>query len=116
MSRTAGRASSRAISAERFGSRSRDARNARKKGACKTATGHPEAAALADEAPVQVRVELGRIRMTVAELAELSPGTILELRKDPEQPVTLLSEDRVVARGEIVRIEGELGVRILSLH
>jgi len=75
-----------------------------------------EAAALADEAPVQIRVELGRVRMTVAELAELAPGAILELRKDPEQPVSLFIEDRVIARGELVRIEGELGVRISSLH
>jgi flagellar motor switch protein FliM len=88
----------------------------RTRGASKAAAGRPEAAALAEEAPIQIRVELGRVRMTVAELAELSPGSILELRKDPEQPVSLLVEDRVVARGEIVRIEGELGVRILSLY
>jgi flagellar motor switch protein FliM len=88
----------------------------RAKGASKAAAGYPEAAALAEEAPVQIRVELGRVRMTVAELAELSPGSILELRKDPEQPVSLLIEDRVVARGELVRVEGELGVRILSLY
>lgn len=76
---------------------------------------HPEAAALAEEAPVQVRVELGRIRMTLGELAELAPGAILDLRKDPEQPVALMVEDRMIARGELVRIEGALGVRILSL-
>lgn len=77
---------------------------------------HPEAAALAEEAPIQLRVELGRLRITIKELSELSPGAILELRKDPDQPVALMIEDRMVARGELVRIEGELGVRILSLY
>lgn len=74
-----------------------------------------EGAELAAEVPVVLRVELGSVRMTLQELSQLGSGSILELKKNPDAPVSLVVEDRRMGRGELVTVEGELGVRILSL-
>jgi type III secretion protein Q len=65
--------------------------------------------------PVDVEVELTRLRLTVAELATIRPGSILPLRINGSDPVVLRVGDRAVARAELVEIEGEIGARILSL-
>ncbi len=72
-------------------------------------------AAFVHDLPVVVRVELGRVGLTLGQVAALRPGDILELAKDPAEPVALVVEDRVIGRGEIVRVEGELGVRVIEL-
>lgn len=71
---------------------------------------------VAEDIPIDVRVELGRMRLTVRELAELTPGAIVELHRDPAAPVALVVGDRIVASGDLVRVDGELGVRIASLR
>lgn len=65
--------------------------------------------------PVDVEVELTRLRMTLSQLAQVRPGHVLPLRIDPGEPVVLRVGDRAIARAELVDIEGELGARILSL-
>lgn len=72
--------------------------------------------ALVEETPITLRVEIGRVRMTLRELAQLDPGSVLELHKNPSAPVNLVVENRVMAQGELVRVDGDLGVRILNLH
>ena len=74
-----------------------------------------DGASFVADVPVVVRVEMGRVAMTLGELAAIRAGTVLELRKDPRAPVALMVEDRIVGTGELVTVEGELGVRILSL-
>ncbi|NNE08560.1 MAG: hypothetical protein HKN20_08360, partial [Gemmatimonadetes bacterium] len=74
-----------------------------------------EGAELAAEVPVVLRVELGSVRMTLQELSQLGSGSILELGRNPDAPVSLVVEDRRMGSGELVTVEGELGVRILSL-
>lgn len=76
--------------------------------------GH-DTTAFVHDLPVVVRVELGRVGLTLGQVAALRPGDILELAKDPAEPVALVVEDRVIGRGEIVRVEGELGVRVIEL-
>ncbi len=70
---------------------------------------------VAEETPVTVRVELGRIRLTLRELAQLSPGSVIEMGRDPSAPVSLVVEDRVIGVGDLVKVDGELGVRIAEL-
>jgi type III secretion protein Q len=65
--------------------------------------------------PVEVEIELTRLRLTVAELAQVRPGAILPLHINASEPVLLKVGDRAVARAELVEIEGEVGARILSL-
>lgn len=72
--------------------------------------------ALVEETPITLRVEVGRVRMTLRELAQLNPGSVLELHKDSAAPVSLVVENRIMGQGELVRVDGELGVRILRLQ
>ncbi|MCP5469561.1 MAG: type III secretion system cytoplasmic ring protein SctQ [Chlamydiales bacterium] len=67
-----------------------------------------------DALPVQLTVEVGRCRMNVKELRELSPGNMLELGVSPEQGVDLVVNGKKVGRGELIRMGESLGVRILS--
>lgn len=65
--------------------------------------------------PVEVEIELTRLRISVSELATLRPGAVLSLRIGVTEPVTLRVGDRAVARAELVDIEGEIGARIIGL-
>lgn len=63
-----------------------------------------------------VHVELGRVEVTVQELLELTPGSVLELDKAVGEPVEVYVAGKLIARGEIVVVLGErLGVRITEL-
>ena len=65
--------------------------------------------------PVEVEIELTRLRLSVGELASIRPGSILPLHINSAEPVLLRVGDRAVARAELVEIEGEVGARILAL-
>jgi flagellar motor switch/type III secretory pathway protein FliN len=64
------------------------------------------------EAPLVVRVECGAVTMTAREWAALAPGDVVALGRRMSEPVILRVAGLEVARGELVDIEGELGVRI----
>jgi flagellar motor switch/type III secretory pathway protein FliN len=68
--------------------------------------------AQATQVPVTLVVELGRVNLTVARLADLKPGDVVELGRHSREPVELTSAGRLVARGELVQIDTELGVRV----
>jgi flagellar motor switch protein FliN/FliY len=62
--------------------------------------------------PVTLTVELGRVNLTLHRLADIKPGDVLELGRHAKEPVELTSGGRLVARGELVQVDTELGVRI----
>ena len=64
--------------------------------------------------PVVLEVELARVEMTLAELARLEPGATLPLALDRRGLVTLRAGERAVARGELVDVDGAVGVRIIE--
>ena len=64
------------------------------------------------DAPVTLTVELGRVNLTLAKLADMKPGDVIELRRHSREPVELTSGGKTVARGELVQIDDELGVRV----
>jgi type III secretion system YscQ/HrcQ family protein len=66
--------------------------------------------------PVVLEVELARVEVPVAELARLDAGAVLPLGIDRRGVVTLRAGDRAVARGELVDVEGSIGVRVLALE
>lgn len=74
-----------------------------------------EAVDAANDMPVTLSVELGRVNLTLSRLADLKPGDVLELGRHSREPVELTSGGRLVARGELVQIDTELGVRILNV-
>lgn len=65
--------------------------------------------------PVTLTVELGRISIPLSRLADLKPDDVLELGRHPKEPVELTSNGRLVARGELVQIDTEIGVRITTV-
>jgi flagellar motor switch/type III secretory pathway protein FliN len=67
------------------------------------------------DSPVVVRLEMGAVSMTAREWAELGPGDVIETGRRIAEPVILRVAGREVARGELVNLEGELGVRIREL-
>lgn len=78
----------------------------------------PDAASadqLLRELPVEVVCELGRVTMSGRELIELRPGAVIPAGRPLSGPVDLTVGGRVVARGELVDVEGEIGVRITQL-
>jgi flagellar motor switch protein FliN/FliY len=66
--------------------------------------------------PVKVSVEVGRAKMTLAELVKLSPGSVVELDRDAHQPVDILVGGKLVGRGEVVTIGEKYGVRVTSVQ
>lgn len=63
--------------------------------------------------PVVVR--FGRTELPIRSLSKLGPGSVIELGRSPDDPVDVLVGDRVVARGEVVIVGGNYGVRILEV-
>lgn len=70
---------------------------------------------LLNDIPLQVAVELARIPISAEEVVGLKVGQVIDLNRVPGEPVEMSVNGKVVARGELVEIEGHLGVRILSL-
>ena len=62
-----------------------------------------------------ITVELGRSRMLVRDILNLAPGSVIELDKLAGEPVDLLVNDKPVAKGEVVVIEENFGVRLTSI-
>lgn len=65
--------------------------------------------------PLNVTIELARLRMTLDKLMHLSPGNLLELPIHPDQGVSLCINGKKVGRGELVHLGEALGVRILEI-
>jgi hypothetical protein len=71
---------------------------------------------MAEHAPgpsLQVSIELGQVKARVEELSAWTAGTVLPLGRRPGDPVELFCDGKLIARGEVVRVESELGVRLL---
>jgi type III secretion system YscQ/HrcQ family protein len=67
------------------------------------------------DVPVTLAVELGRVNLTLTQLADIKPGDVVELGRHSRAPVELTSNGRLVARGELVLIDTELGVRVTNV-
>ncbi|WP_334100462.1 flagellar motor switch phosphatase FliY [Thermotoga petrophila] len=65
--------------------------------------------------PLRVTVELGRTRMTLKRVLEMIPGSIIELDKLTGEPVDILVNGKLIARGEVVVIDENFGVRITEI-
>lgn len=67
------------------------------------------------DVPLQVTVELGRTSKSIKEILEFSPGTIIELDKIAGEPIDVLVNGKLVAKGEVVVIEESFGVRVTDI-
>jgi type III secretion system YscQ/HrcQ family protein len=89
--------------------------NAPEGGEAEAQGGGGEGAALLNDIPLQISIELGRVAISAEELVSIQVGQVIELNRGPGEPVDLSVKGKVVARGELVEVEGQLGVRIISL-
>ncbi len=74
----------------------------------------PDLARLTDVS-VELTVEVGRTRMTLGETLALGPGSVVTLDRLADQPVDLLVNGRRIARGEVVVIDEQFGLRITEV-
>jgi flagellar motor switch protein FliN len=65
--------------------------------------------------PVDLSVEMGRTRMTVGETLELRQGSIITLNRMAGEPVDLLVNGTAIARGEVVVIDEQFGLRVTEV-
>ena len=79
------------------------------------ADGPPSSLGLILDVTLPVSVELGRARMQIQDILKLVPGSIVELDKSAGDPVDILINDRPIARGEVVVIDENFGVRLTSI-
>jgi len=67
------------------------------------------------DVPIELAVEIGRARMTVGETLTLRPGSIVKLDRLAEEPLDLLVNGTRIARGEVVVVDEEFGMRITEV-
>lgn len=67
------------------------------------------------DVPLKVTVELGRTRMQIRDVLELGKGSVVELDKLAGEPVDLLVNGKLIARGEVVVIDENFGIRVTDI-
>lgn len=74
----------------------------------------PELKALAD-VPISVSIEIGRLRIPLADLIRLESGKILKMTKPAGEPFDICANGQAVARGEVIVVENSSGVRLTEI-
>lgn len=74
-----------------------------------------EGVAVASDLPVQLTCVLGSKKFSLKELMEFQTGKVINLERAPNEIVDLVANGKMVARGELVEIDGKLGVRIIKM-
>lgn len=67
------------------------------------------------DVPIEVTIELGQTELSIRRILEIGPGSIIELDRMAGEPVDLVVNDKIIARGEVVVIEENFGIRITHL-
>jgi flagellar motor switch protein FliN/FliY len=65
--------------------------------------------------PLRVTVELGRTKMTVSDVLQLSQGSVVELLKFAGEPLEILVNEKLIARGEVVVVNEKFGIRVTDI-
>ncbi len=65
--------------------------------------------------PLEVSVELGRSKILISELLQLGQGSVIELSKLAGEPLEILVNQKLVARGEVVVVNEKFGVRLTDI-
>lgn len=65
--------------------------------------------------PLEVKAELGRAQRLVQDILRLNVGSVIDLNKEAGAPVDLIVNNKMIARGEVVEIDGRYGVRITEI-
>jgi flagellar motor switch protein FliN/FliY len=65
--------------------------------------------------PLEVSVELGRAKIQISDLLQLGQGSVIELTKLAGEPLEILINQKLVARGEVVVINEKFGIRLTDI-
>ncbi|MFQ5355120.1 MAG: FliM/FliN family flagellar motor switch protein [Mariprofundaceae bacterium] len=65
--------------------------------------------------PLDISVELGRIKIPLHDLVRMGRGNVLQMKKEADAKVEILANGSVFARGEVVKADGKLGVRVTDV-
>lgn len=65
--------------------------------------------------PLKVTVELGRSKMMIRDILQLAQGSVVELAKFAGEPLEVLVNDKLVARGEVVVVNEKFGIRLTDI-
>jgi len=65
--------------------------------------------------PLEISVELGRVKVPLHTIVRLGRGSVLQMQKEADAMVEILANGAVFARGEVVKADGKLGVRITDV-
>lgn len=74
-----------------------------------------EAVAMSDDVPVKMIAVLGRKKMVLKDLLRLKIGQAIDFERPPNEFVDLVANGKLIAKGELVEIDGKLGVRIIKM-
>jgi flagellar motor switch protein FliN/FliY len=67
------------------------------------------------DVPLNVTVEIGRTRMLINELLQIGQGSVIELDKLAGEPMEILVNNKVIARGEVVLVNDKFGIRLTDI-
>lgn len=67
------------------------------------------------DVPLKITVELGRTRILVQDLLKLHKGSVIELSKQAGDPLEILVNDRVLAKGEVIVVNEKFGIRLTDV-
>lgn len=67
------------------------------------------------DVPLTVTLRFGKRQMLLREVLELNTGSLVELDRQVEEPVDLMLGEAVIARGEVVIVDGNYGLRVLEI-
>ncbi len=65
--------------------------------------------------PVQLTVRIGQTRMSLSQLVDLGPGSLVPLDRDAHEPADIYVNGKLIARGEVVTIDNKYAVRICGI-
>ena len=65
--------------------------------------------------PLEISVELGRVRMIINELLQLGHGSIIDLEKSVGEPLEIYVNKKLIAKGEVVVVDQKFGIRVTDI-
>lgn len=83
--------------------------------AARAATGGDINLDLLMDIQVTLSVEIGRTRMSIKDLLALTQGSVVELGRDVNEPLDLMVNGTLIARGEVVEADGKFGLRLIDV-
>jgi len=67
------------------------------------------------DVPVTLSVEIGRSKLPIKQLISLNQGSVVELERGVNEPLDLMVNGTLIARGEVVVVDGQFGLRLIDI-